>query len=58
MYGELVLAGEPKEGTYDRQSDFEVIDKSHEFLNALNEGLPIEVVLVRDGKRRTLAISE
>jgi hypothetical protein len=58
MYGELVLAGEPKEGTYDRQSEFEVIDKSHEFLDALNEGLPIEVVLVRDGKRRTLAISE
>jgi hypothetical protein len=58
MYGELVLAGEPKEGSYDRQSVLDVTDKSHEFLDALNEGLPIEVVLVRDGKRRTLAINE
>ena len=58
MYGEPVLTGEPKEGIYDRQSDREVSDKSYEFLVALNEALPIEVILVRDGKRRTLAISE
>jgi len=55
MYGEPVMTGEPKEGIYVYR---EVSDKSIEFLDALNEGLPIEVVLVRDGKRRTLAISE